>query len=67
MGRVSLIGQQPSAYSLMDLYRYSAKIGVRAILAVGASGSLSTAYFSIDNGVTRLLHLEQRSQQRRSR
>ena len=51
MGRVSLIGQPSSAYSLMDLYRYSAN-GVRD-LAVGASGSLSTAYFSIDNGVTR--------------
>ena len=52
MGRVSLVGQQPSAYSPMDLYRYSAN-GVRD-LAAGAGGSLSTAYFSVDNGATRL-------------
>ena len=52
MGRVSLLNQQPSAYSVMDLYRYKAN-GVRD-LSAGAAGSLSTAYFSIDNGVTRL-------------
>ena len=50
MGRVSLIDGQPSYYSPMDLYRYSAP-GVHS-LATGGRGS--TAYFSTDNGVTNL-------------
>ena len=50
MGRVSLVNYQPGFYSLMDLYRYSAP-GVRS-LAAGGSGR--TAYFSIDNGTTKL-------------
>src|SRR5438874_4145155 len=50
LGRVSLINDQPSFYSPMDLYRYSAP-GVRD---VAAGGSGSSAYFSVDNGVTNL-------------
>ena len=50
MGRISLIDNAPSFYSVMDLFRYSAP-NVRD-LAAGGSGS--TAYFSINNGVTNL-------------
>ncbi|MGA2043831.1 MAG: NF038122 family metalloprotease, partial [Roseiarcus sp.] len=50
MGRVSLLDQQPSYYSPIDLYRYSAA-GVRD-LSTGGAGS--TAYFSTNNGVTNL-------------
>ena len=50
MGRMSMVDSQPSSYSLMDLYRYSAP-GVRST-SVGGAGS--TAYFSVDNGVTKL-------------
>ena len=50
MGRMSMVDSQPSSYSLMDLYRYSAP-GVRST-SVGGTGS--TAYFSVDNGVTKL-------------
>ena len=50
MGRQSLINYAPNFYSAMDLYRYSAP-GVRS---VAAGGSGSTAYFSVDNGVTNL-------------
>ena len=50
MGRQSLINYQPNFYGLMDLYRYSSP-GVRS---VAAGGSGSTAYFSIDNGTTKL-------------
>ena len=50
MGRMSMVDGQPSSYSLMDLYRYSAP-GVRST-SVGGTGS--TAYFSVDNGVTKL-------------
>ena len=50
LGRVSLISDQPSYYSPMDLDRYSAP-GVRGVTA---GGSGSTAYFSVDNGVTNL-------------
>ncbi len=52
MGRVSLLDGQPSYYGMMDLYRYSSP-GVRD-LQVGANGSGSTAYFSIDDGNTNL-------------
>ena len=50
MGRTSLINYAPSFYSVMDLYRYTAS-GVRC---TASGGSGSTAYFSIDNGVTDL-------------
>jgi hypothetical protein len=50
MGRVSLLDQQPSFYSPMDVFRYSSP-GVHD-LSTGGSGS--TAYFSTDNGVTNL-------------
>jgi len=50
MGRVSLIGDQPSDYSLIDLFRDSSP-GVRD-LASGSSGG--TAYFSTNNGNTNL-------------
>ena len=50
MGRISQIAGQPSRYSLMDLYRWSAP-GVRDL---SAGGPGSTAYFSIDNGATNL-------------
>ena len=50
MGRVSLINDQPNYYSPMDLYRYTAA-GVRD---TAAGGSGSTAYFSVNNGVTNL-------------
>jgi hypothetical protein len=50
MGRVSMVDMQPNFYGPMDLFRYSAP-GVRSH-AMGASGS--TAYFSVDNGVTNL-------------
>lgn len=49
MGRVSSL-DTPGTYSVADLYRYSAP-GVRDI---SAGGSGSTAYFSLDNGVTNL-------------
>ncbi|MGO8912843.1 MAG: NF038122 family metalloprotease, partial [Bradyrhizobium sp.] len=50
MGRVSLINDQPNYYSPMDLYRFTAT-GVRD---TAAGGSGSTAYFSVNNGVTNL-------------
>ena len=50
MGRQSLINYAPNFYTVMDLYRYSAP-GVRS---TAAGGSGSTAYFSVDNGVTNL-------------
>jgi hypothetical protein len=50
MGRVSYLDEQPSLYSLTDLFRYSSP-GVRD-LTTGGTGS--TAYFSIDNGDTNL-------------
>ena len=50
MGRFSLLDEQPSFYSAVDLFRYSSP-GVRD-LTTGGSGS--TAYFSIDNGTTNL-------------
>jgi hypothetical protein len=50
MGRMSLLGFQPTDYALMDLFRYSGS-GARD-LTTGGSGS--TAYFSIDNGATNL-------------
>ena len=45
MGRFSLIADQPTDYTLMDLFRYSAP-GVRSL------GSGGKAYFSTDGGVT---------------
>ena len=45
-----LNGQPSSYYAPMDLFRYSSS-GVRD-LTTGGSGS--TAYFSVDNGVTNL-------------
>ena len=45
MGRFSLIADQPTDYTVMDLFRYSAP-GVRSL---GAGGR---AYFSTDGGVT---------------
>ena len=50
MGRVSLLNDQPSDYSPIDLFRYSSP-GVRD-LATGGAGS--TAFFSINNGATNL-------------
>jgi hypothetical protein len=50
MGRTSSIARQPNSYHLMDLFRWSSP-GVRDLTA---GGSGSTAYFSIDNGVTNL-------------
>jgi hypothetical protein len=51
MGRQSFIDGGPSTYySTMDLYRYTAP-NVRDLTS---GGSGSTAYFSIDNGVTNL-------------
>ena len=50
MGRTSLINDQPTYYTPMDLYRFTAP-GVRD---TAAAGSGSTAYFSVDNGVTNL-------------
>ena len=50
LGRTSMVNGQPSYYDPMDLYRYSAP-GVRD---TAAGGSGSTAYFSINNGVTNL-------------
>ena len=50
MGRISLIDNAPSFYSVMDLFRYSAA-NVRDLTS---GGSGSTAYFSINNGVTNL-------------
>ena len=50
MGRISLLNYQPSAYDLMDLYRYTSP-GVRDLTTGGAG---STAYFSINNGATNL-------------
>ena len=50
MGRVSLLNDQPSYYSPIDLFRYSSA-GVRD-LTTGGNGS--TAYFSINNGATNL-------------
>ena len=50
MGRVSWLNDQPRDYALIDLFRYTSS-GVRD-LATGGKGS--TAYFSIDNGVTNL-------------
>ena len=50
MGRISLLDYQPSAYDLMDLYRYTSP-GVRDLTTGGAG---STAYFSINNGATNL-------------
>jgi hypothetical protein len=49
MGRVSYL-DIPGGYGIADLYRYSA-LGVRSD-APGGSGS--TAYFSVDNGATKL-------------
>ena len=51
MGRVSLVDEQPTDYSLMDLYRYTSS-GVRDLTASNRTGS--TAYFSIDDGATNL-------------
>lgn len=50
MGRVSLLDQQPSQYSPIDLFRFTSP-GVHD-LSTGGAGS--TAYFSIDNGATNL-------------
>ena len=50
MGRQSLINYAPNLYSVMDLYRYTSP-GVRDLTA---GGSGSTAYFSINGGVTNL-------------
>jgi hypothetical protein len=50
MGRASLLDDQPSDYSPMDLFRYSSP-GVRDL---SSGGNGSTAYFSTDNGATNL-------------
>ena len=50
MGRASLIDGQPGYYALMDLYRFTAA----SVHDTTAGGSGSTAYFSINNGVTNL-------------
>lgn len=50
VGRISLVNDQPSYYSLMDLYRYKTS-GTRDPTAGHGN---STAYFSINNGATNL-------------
>ena len=50
MGRASLLSDQPSDYSLIDLFRYSSPGG----RDLSAGGAASTAYFSINNGNTNL-------------
>lgn len=50
LGRVSWLDEQPTYFATSDLYRYSSP-GVRDLTTGGAG---STAYLSLDNGVTNL-------------
>ncbi len=61
MGRFSDVGS--GSYSVMDLFRYSAP-GDRDLTA-GSRHNNSTAYFSIDGGVTQSRYVEQCDEERR--